>query len=452
MQQNANYSVRESENVLFTIKVIVTILIWIGIVLLLGNLGNKDSSMIAVILIYVVIFLLFFWLRKIFLIAYVKGEGILISEEQFPEVFSIYNDMAKRLELEKIPPLFILQSGGILNAFAIRFGAKNYIAIYSDIFALYKTDIESVKFVLAHELGHVKRKHMQKSFWTFPSFIIPFLNSAYSRACEYTCDNIGASFVSNESSRLNGLLLLAGGKDIYKEISIDNYIKTAEQNRSFIVKYVNLFRSHPYLPNRIENILGKTINNNALGGIITISFTVIALVIGIMYYAYNMQLTTYQKVEMDRAALSGKEHLYNGDFDSAIADYTDVLRIKPDYLEALSGRGDAYYYNGDFDLAIADYTEFLRINVNVAARGDAFNTLGVIRYAKGDFDQAIDDFTAALNISSKNLEALDNRGIVYAKKGDFNRAIADWEAILQIDPAAADDIEQKIEEARKMLQ
>jgi Zn-dependent protease with chaperone function len=114
--------------------------------------------------------------------------------------------------------------------------------------------METVLFVLAHELGHIKRKHMQKRFWTFPSSIIPFLTAAYSRSCEYNCDNIGSSFVSSENSKLNALLLLAGGKDIYKEINITNYIETAKQNRSFAVSFVNLFISHPYLPNRITNI------------------------------------------------------------------------------------------------------------------------------------------------------------------------------------------------------
>ncbi len=137
-------------------------------------------------------------------------------------------------------------------------GCKNYIAIYSDIISVYKTDMEAVKFVLGHELGHVKRGHNQKRFWTALSSIIPFLTPAYSRACEYTCDNIGAALTSTDNSRLHGLLLLAGGKDIYKEIHIENYLKTADSNRSSVVKFVNLFLSHPYLPMRIKNVKGLT--------------------------------------------------------------------------------------------------------------------------------------------------------------------------------------------------
>jgi Zn-dependent protease with chaperone function len=253
-----NYSVRKSENALFAIKIIATLVVILCVVLLLSKATSRHLASISAVFIYILLILLYFWFYKVYLVAYMKGDGICISEKQFPSIYELYCDMAKKLEIKKIPPLFILQQGGLLNAFAIRLSGRNYIAIYSDILSLYKTDIEAVKFVLAHELGHVKRRHNQKRFWTFPSSIIPFLTAAYSRACEYTCDNIGGSFISDETSRLQGLLLLAGGRDIYREIDINNYLETAKQNRSFAVKFINLFISHPYLPNRIRNLQKKT--------------------------------------------------------------------------------------------------------------------------------------------------------------------------------------------------
>jgi Zn-dependent protease with chaperone function len=250
-----NYSVRNSENILFAIKAAVTIGIILGVIFVLPKyIGFEYTVTVYTIIVYIILILLYLWFFKVYLVAYMKGNGICVSETQFHDIFEIYCDMAKNLGLKKIPPLFILQQGGLLNAFAIRLSGKNYIAIYSDIFSLYKSDIEAVKFVLAHELGHIKRKHNQKRFWTFPSSIVPFLTPAYSRACEYTCDNIGGSFISDEAGRLNGLLLLAGGKDLYKEIDIKNYLETAKQNRSFVVYFINMFISHPYLPKRIENL------------------------------------------------------------------------------------------------------------------------------------------------------------------------------------------------------
>jgi len=142
--------------------------------------------------------------------------------------------------------------GGALNAFAVRFSGRNYIAVYSEVFSLVSTDVDALKYVMAHALGHVKRAHMSRRFWTFPSSIIPFLGAAYSRACEYTCDNYGAAFSGNGS--LSGLLLLAAGKDLYKKVDWENYIEDAKLGYSFAVKFMGLFMSHPYLPKRLANL------------------------------------------------------------------------------------------------------------------------------------------------------------------------------------------------------
>jgi Zn-dependent protease with chaperone function len=251
-----SYTVKKTETLLFAVKIVATVGLWTGIAYCLWATNVREYlATFFMAVFYGLVLSLYFWFYKVYLIAYMKGNGICLSEEQFPEVYRIYSEIAKELGLKKVPPLFIMQNGGILNAFAIRLSGKNYIALYADVFSQYKTDIDAVTFVLAHELGHVKRRHNQKRYWTMMSSIIPFLTAAYSRACEYTCDNIGSMFTKDGSAKLHGLLLLAGGKDIYQEINVDNYLKTAKQNRTFSVRFINLFISHPYLPNRIANII-----------------------------------------------------------------------------------------------------------------------------------------------------------------------------------------------------
>jgi Zn-dependent protease with chaperone function len=251
-----SYPVRKTETLLFAVKIVATAGIWSGIIACcLWAIDEREYfTTFFVAVLYGLALLVYIWFSKVYLIAYMKGNGICLSEEQFPEMYHIYREIAKEIGLKKAPPLFIMQNGGILNAFAIRLSGKNYIALYTDVFSQYKTDIDAVTFILAHELGHVKRCHNQKRYWTMPSSIIPFLTAAYSRACEYTCDNIGSMVTKDGSAKLHGLLLLAGGKDIYQEINVDNYLKTAKQNRTFAVRFINLFISHPYLPDRIENI------------------------------------------------------------------------------------------------------------------------------------------------------------------------------------------------------
>jgi len=62
----------------------------------------------------------------------------------------------------------------------------------------------------------------------------------------------------------------------------------------------------------------------------------------------------------NRANLYFNKH----DWDKAIADYTQAIRLDPNDDEKYNDRGAAYYNKGDFDSAIADFESALRINPN----------------------------------------------------------------------------------------
>ena len=55
-----------------------------------------------------------------------------------------------------------------------------------------------------------------------------------------------------------------------------------------------------------------------------------------------------------------------GEFDKAIADFTESIRLDPRHAEVYRGRAYAYPKNGEFDKAIADYNEAIRLNPKYA--------------------------------------------------------------------------------------
>ena len=82
------------------------------------------------------------------------------------------------------------------------------------------------------------------------------------------------------------------------------------------------------------------------------------------------------------------------DFDGAIRDYNQALRLNPDYAEAYNDRGHAYYWKWQYDNAIADFTRAIELR---PAYPNAFNNRGAAHMASGrsralaiaDFDQAL---------------------------------------------------------------
>ena len=92
--------------------------------------------------------------------------------------------------------MYIVQEHGLLNAYANRLHRKDIIVIYSDVVELaYEMGEREMAFVVCHELAHIKRGHVKNAWLHMAADLVPFLGSAYSRACEYTCDRIAAAIV-----------------------------------------------------------------------------------------------------------------------------------------------------------------------------------------------------------------------------------------------------------------
>src|SRR5215813_1639235 len=130
----------------------------------------------------------------------------------------------------------------------------------------------------------------------------------------------------------------------------------------------------------------------------------------------------------------GHTDINNGDYDKAIAAFSDAMRLDPKSALAFTNRGVAYERKGDMDRAIADFSEAIRLDPNYAL---ASSDRGIAYARKGDNDRAIADFNEAIRLDPKNVLAFTNRGIAYGKKGDTDRAIADYNEAIRLDPKNA---------------
>jgi tetratricopeptide (TPR) repeat protein len=74
-----------------------------------------------------------------------------------------------------------------------------------------------------------------------------------------------------------------------------------------------------------------------------------------------------------------------GDYDRAIADYDQVIRLDPKHAFAYSYRGSAYRHKGEYDRAIADFDQAIKLDPKLVY---AYNNRGNVYFLKGEYDRA----------------------------------------------------------------
>jgi tetratricopeptide (TPR) repeat protein len=122
------------------------------------------------------------------------------------------------------------------------------------------------------------------------------------------------------------------------------------------------------------------------------------------------------------------------DYDRAIADYEQAIRLDPNRPEYYAARGDAYGNKGDDARAIADYGEVLRLKPDDAA---TYAKRGDIHGDRMDYDRAIADYDQAIRLDASESYYI-GRGDIHSRKGDYARAIADYDRAIAADAVDPD--------------
>ncbi|HEY2915401.1 MAG TPA: tetratricopeptide repeat protein [Candidatus Angelobacter sp.] len=136
--------------------------------------------------------------------------------------------------------------------------------------------------------------------------------------------------------------------------------------------------------------------------------------------------------------LRGNAYQEKKDYEHAIADYDESLRLVPGIAVVLKHRGWTHADEGNYDQSIDDLEQFLRLQGNDPQVTEVlvivYTNRGLGYGKSNDYDRAIQDFSKALALKPDFIEAMRNRGVDEAKKGDLDQAINDFEHTLRLSP------------------
>jgi tetratricopeptide (TPR) repeat protein len=128
----------------------------------------------------------------------------------------------------------------------------------------------------------------------------------------------------------------------------------------------------------------------------------------------------------------GNAYQSKGDYQRAIQDYDEAIRIDPEAALAFNNRGSAFQHMGNYDRAIQDYDQAIRLDGGFAL---SYNNRGRAHHLKEDYAQAIKDYGEAIDIDPDYPLAFYNRGLARFDQGVYIAAVPDFVRAVQLDPA-----------------
>ncbi|MDJ0513947.1 MAG: hypothetical protein QNJ62_10955 [Methyloceanibacter sp.] len=134
----------------------------------------------------------------------------------------------------------------------------------------------------------------------------------------------------------------------------------------------------------------------------------------------------------ERAALRARaqKHLANKDYDSAIADFTDIIRTGEGSSIDYRLRGSAYHFKKQQEAALADYNRALEFEDHDAV---AHYYRAALYRDIGDIDKAIEDLTAVIEEhGSTDPNHYGERALMFVRKSFYDRAVADYDKGIEL--------------------
>jgi Zn-dependent protease with chaperone function len=188
------------------------------------------------------------------------GTAVKVTDQQYPRVYHAAKAAGAALRV-RVPAVFASPSA----SFKVKvLGTDDAPHLIVNLDLAERLDDTELLAAIAHELGQVQNGHI------FYATALHYLNEAaafyvrwvvqpaimtlqaWSRRAEVTCDRAALLAVKDLDKTLQAMVALELGVDKRSAFNAEEYLRTVPDVKKGIGRYAELFRSHPYVPKRVQ--------------------------------------------------------------------------------------------------------------------------------------------------------------------------------------------------------
>jgi tetratricopeptide (TPR) repeat protein len=118
-------------------------------------------------------------------------------------------------------------------------------------------------------------------------------------------------------------------------------------------------------------------------------------------------------------------------YEAAMVDYTEAIRLKPDDSDAYSSRASSYEALQQNDKALSDYTEAIRLK---PTNYWAYYGRGFLYALLQQYDKAVSDSNEMIRLEPNNVVGYSIQALAYSDLKQYDKAITDYTEAIRLAP------------------
>jgi len=182
-----------------------------------------------------------------------------VSEHTLPGLARVVNGAAARLRPGPVQTFVV--PANVLNAYTFGLASPKVVVLYSGL--LQVMDADEVKFIVGHEMGHVRLGHtwlnsLVGGMAGIPSpfgaaVVLYFAFRWWNRACEYSADRAGLLACGNLNKAISALVKIET-RGRYTRADHERALQPLSGEDALVEDFGDLFSTHPGIKRRVDEL------------------------------------------------------------------------------------------------------------------------------------------------------------------------------------------------------